>query len=238
MVKQSSTLRRVGLIIFIVFTILGVFLALARAIPDMEASVYGFVAYGYPRLTSLQCPVLMTTADHEAVTIRLHNSSIRSVNWYLRSQITSPVVIVSASQQLAVLGNETKVVSWPVGKENITWGSFILAHIYASSAGPQGQREAYCGTYVLNLPVKGGPVIFYSAIFLTVIGLGLGLWLYRRQTDMSEPAEVSSFRWMRFVAIVVGIGIVAGVFNAWFFVILIVCVTILAIAVILIPSKV
>ncbi len=99
-------------------------------------------------------------------------------------------------------------------------------------------REATCGTYVLSLPIKGGPVIFYIAMGLTVIGVGVGLWLLARHTEMSDPNVVSGLWWMRVITLFVAIGLVAGMFNAWFLALLMIFLIVLATAVFLVPNKV
>ncbi len=237
-VERNPTLRRVGLLMFAIFIILGVILVLLRSIPDLEATMYGFIKYEYPNLKSLQCPVMMTTADREAVTIRLSNPLNQSLAWLVQSQISSPVLILTSSERVELQPHETRVISWPIDKSNIAPGNFILAYVYSSTAGPEAMREATCGTYVLDLPVKGGPVIFYAAMGFTLIGVGVGLWLLARHTEMSDPGVVSGLWWMRVITIFVAIGLAAGLFNAWFLALLMILLIVLATAVFLVPNKV
>jgi hypothetical protein len=238
MTDRKSALRYLGLIIFIFGIILGVLLCLARAIPDLEATMYGFTKYGYPKLTSLRCPLLMTISDRQNVTIKLANNLDRSLNYYVVAQFSSPILINSVSGKVELQPGETKVLSWEVGNENVSLGNFIFARVYTTASAAHGMKEALCGTFVINYPLTGGPTIYYIAIIVMVLCLALGIWLWRRYTLLSESNLVAQYTWMRFNGILVVLSVAVGFMDWWFFAILSVIGTILTSIVFLIPRKI
>jgi hypothetical protein len=236
--QRNPTLRRVGFIIFSISIILAVFLILVRAVPDLEASMYGFIQYNYPKLSSLRCPMLMTTLDREPVTVRLKNPLDRSLSWYVDTQFSPNIVTTDTSERFDLPPGGSKVLSWEVDQSNIDLGNFILARTFASSSSDLPMREATCGTLVLNLPFKGGPVIFYAILVLCVIAAALGLFLWSRNYNVTDPGAVSQTWWMRFMAIVLAVGIITAMLNNWFLALVMVFLALLATGVFLIPRKV
>jgi hypothetical protein len=234
----NLALRKVGFILFSIAILLGIILTLLRAIPDLEATMYGFIKYGYPRIYSLICPVLMTTQDREPVSIRLHNNLDRNLNYYIETQFSSPILIISSDQNLVLAPGESKVLAWEVGEENIDLGNFIFARVFTSAATTNGFHESTCGTVVINLPFAGGPAIYFSALVLSVFGAGVGFWLWSKHSVKSDPEVLSRFWWMRLMVVVVVIGIVTALIGFWFVAFLMVALAVLATGVMLIPRKV
>jgi uncharacterized protein (DUF58 family) len=239
MSQQNPTLRRVGLISLFIGILLGILVIVARVLPDMESTIYGFIKYGYPRLTSLSCPVLMTSLDRLPVTIRVHNPLDKPLSLYINSQLSSFISFVNAEETVVLQPGETRKFAWEVGKENIDLHYFIFARVFSSAAISSGMKEATCGTLVLDLPFKNGPVIFYIGLVLAILTTGLGLWFWLSHSDMGDPVVVSRGWWMRFVALLIAVGIVAGILNWWFLAILTLLLTLLlSVSVFLIPRKV
>jgi hypothetical protein len=231
--QQNPALRRIGIISFSIGILLGILLILVRAWPDMESTFYGFVKYDYPSIPSLSCPVLMTSLDHQPVTIRLHNPLNQNLNWYVNAQFSTNFIIDTKEERVVLQPGETRTISWEVGRENVDLNNFIFANVFISPAAALKMRASTCGTLVLNLPFKGGPTIFFTILVLTVLVGGFGLWLWQHHIDMSNPTTVSLTWWMRFVASVITVGVVAGILNWWYLGILTLLLTLLSFGVFL-----
>ena len=238
MAQRNPTLRRMGVITFSISIIFGVILILVRAVPDLEATMYGFIKYNYPRLTSLTCPVLMTSQDQEPVSVKLRNPLDRSLSWYVDAQFSPNIIISDTSERFDLQPGESRVLSWDVDQKNVDLGYFIFARAFASSSSSMPMREATCGTLVLDLPIKGGPAIFFTVLILSAIGAAVGLLLWSRNYDVTDPGAVSQTWWMRFITLVVAIGIITAIFNIWFVALLMVFLVLLTTGVFLIPRKV
>jgi len=238
MVQQKPILRKLGLIFFSIAILLGILLNLVTAWPDMEARLYGFVKYTTNSLSSLSCPVLMTTLDREPVTIRLHNSLDKPIIWPVRAEFSAPLEIITVDEKVELQPGETKTISWVVGKENIDLSMFIFARVFAFPASSKAMAESTCGTFILPLPIKGGPFIFYLSLFLTALGIGVGLWLWQRHSDMSDSAVFAQLSRMRFITLVIAVGIIASILSWWPLAILTLALTLVTLSVFLIPRKV
>ena len=188
---------------------------LVSAWPDMESVAYGFTRYTEETLPSLSCPAMMTVLDREPVTLRLHNPLEKAITRTVKIEVTGKYEIISINERVQLQPKETKTLSWEIGKENIDIKHLILVRAFAYPVSSLKMKEATCGTFVMNLPITGGPLIFYTTLGLAVVGVGMGIWLWRRNSEMSSIPLVSLFRRMRFITWVVSIGMVASIFSRW-----------------------
>jgi hypothetical protein len=156
---------------------------------------------------------------------------------YVNAQLSAFVAIVNAEERVELQPGETHSFSWEVGKENIDLQSFIFARVFTSASTTSGMREATCGTFVLNLPIKGGPVIFYASLVIAIIAWTIGLWLWPHHSDMGDPAIVTQISWMRFVSLVIAVGVGASIFGLWFLGIVTILLTMLLLSLYLLPRK-
>jgi len=231
---KNKALHLVGAILFSIAVLLGILVTAARAWPDLEASLYGFTKHGYPRLHSLHCPVLMTSLDRLPVTIRLTNPLDRDLTWFVRTQLSTSVEITSTEQTLVLKPGENRVLSWEVDTSNIDLHSFIFAYVFASPFAGLRMGEGTCGTYVMKLPIQGGPIIYYSSLVVSVLAAVIGFWLWLRHADLSEPAAVSQSWWLRFLAVVIAVGVVTSILGWWLIAILVLVLTFLTLIVYLV----
>jgi hypothetical protein len=237
LIQRKPTPRNIGFFFFSIAFFLGLLLILVRAIPDLEAMMYGFIRYNYPPLPSLSCPVLMTTSDREPVTIHLRNTLDKPVTWTVRSQLSTNLIINTKDEKVELQPGESRKLSWEVGEENIDLNNFILARIFTSSSSSLKMRESTCGTLVLQLPIKGGPAIYYSSLFFTMLFAVVGFWLWFHHSEKSDPAVTSQSMWMRFSTLVIIVGLIASYFDWWFLGILMVALALILLGMFLIPRK-
>jgi hypothetical protein len=216
MVNKNKVLHVVGAVLFLLAILLGVLLTIARAWPDMEAALYGFIKDSYPRLRSLHCPVLMTSQDRLPVTVQLTNPLNQDLTWFVRAQFSTSLAINTVEQKLVLKPGESRMLSWDVDTTNIDLRHLILAYAFASPSAGLRMTEGTCGTYVLNVPIKGGPTIYYSGLGLSVLCVIAGFFFWLRYADLSDPAVIAQSWWMRFLALVIAIGVVTSIVGWWF----------------------
>lgn len=199
--------------------------------------LYGFIKYNYPPIPSLSCPLLMTRADREPVTIRLNNPLDKPVTWTIRYQFSTNLLMETQNERVELQPGETRILSRVVGEENIDLNNYIFARIFTSSSSSLKMRESTCGTLVLNLPFKGGPVIYYTSLIFTIICAAVGLLLWFRYRDKSDPVVASQSTWMLFTTVIIAVGLIASYFDWWFLGILILALAFLSLGVFIISRK-
>lgn len=215
MKKQSLFLERSGFIIFTFAIILGVCLMVVSAWPDLEALVYGFRRFTEDPLKSLSCPMLLTRQDRAQITVKLNNPNDKVINRKVEAQFSTPMTLYSVEEWVELQPGETKIIAWEVGAENIDLKRFIFASVRAYPAKSLPLVESTCGILVLNLPFKGGMVLFYVTLALAAVGLIFGLWLWTRNTDLSRTEMITQSRFMRFLTGVIIVGVAGSMLGWW-----------------------
>ncbi len=66
------------------------------------------------------------------------------------------------------------------------------------------------------MPIKGGPTIYYSGLGLSVLFVIAGFFFWLRYADLGEPSVIAQSWWMRFLALVIAIGVVTSILGWWF----------------------
>ena len=234
MVKKNKALHVVGAVLFLLSILPGVLLTVVRAWPDMEATFYGFIKDSHPRLRSLHCPVLMTSQDRLPVTVQLTNPLNQDLTWFVSAQFSTSLTINTVEKTYVVKPGEIRTLSWYVDTQNIDLRNLILAYAFTSPFAGLRMTEGTCGTYVLNVPFKGGPTIYYSGLGLSVLFVIAGFFFWLRNADLSEPAVIAQSWWMRFLALVIAIGVVTSILGWWFIGILALVLTMLTLVVYLV----
>jgi hypothetical protein len=215
MKKPSHNLQRAGFLIFIIGFLLGVMLIIASAWPDLESRMYGFSRYPDEKHTPLSCPALMTTQDRGQVIARLHNPLKKTITLYVKAQMSSSLLIDTLNETVELQPGETQILHWDVGEENIDMNYFIFAFVQILPTSTLTMKGATCGTLVLDLPFRGGPILYYATVILAAVGIGLGAWLWFRNIDWGDPKMVYDSWFMRFIILDIVIGVAGSMLGWW-----------------------
>jgi len=232
MKKPSHTLQSAGFIIFVIGFLLGILLIIASAWPDLEARMYEFSRYPDEKHTPLSCPPLMTTLDSEQVKARLHNPLEKTVTLYVKAQLSSSLLIDTlyvadpegniveitqgyVKETIELQPGETHTLIWDVDAANVDMNNFIFAFVQILPTSTLPLKGATCGTLVLDLPFRGGPFLFYAAVVLAAVGIGVGAWLWFRNIDWSDPRMVHNSWFMRFIILDIVVGVIGSILGWW-----------------------
>ena len=172
-------LRLLGVLLFMIGILLGVALMGAAAWGDIEAIFYGFDTIGGKPLSTLKCPVLMTTGETAKISVRIKNPTKQTIEPVLRADISQPGVFRQEMTQLSLAPGETKQVDWMVTKEDVDLRFFVLVKAYAYAISTLPFREATCGILILDLPGLTGSQILATALALMLLGIITGLLLWQ-----------------------------------------------------------
>jgi len=67
----------------------------------------------------------------------------------------------------------------------------------------------------LDLPFRGGPILYYATVILAAVGVGLGAWLWFRNIDWSDQRMVHNSWFMRFIILDIVVGVVGSMLGWW-----------------------
>jgi hypothetical protein len=225
--------RILGMCIFLIGVLLGMVLFGGAAWADLEGALYGFDEMGGGRLTTMDCPILLTTSDVGTIGATFKNPNDTQINFMVRADVSNRGLFRSERSMLSLEGHKSKKVSWNVTSDDIDLRNFIFAQISNYPAPKIPFRQATCGIMVLGLPQFTGKQVFTFAITIILVGIagGLILWEAYGLPLTGKLPEIS--RAMKTLGVLVLLGMLVSFLGYWVFGILIFAAAVLAIGVIL-----
>lgn len=198
--------------IYLVGIIAGLALTLIATWGDLEASFYGFDRTGGVRLSSLSCPILINTSETSSFSIKVKNSTDRSLSPSVKTDVSSPIATISSYESIVLAPGETKKMEFALTPENIDLNRFIFARAWVYASYPLPDRESTCGILVLPLPIRGS-IVTWSLLLLSLLGMGIGVYMQKQvEGQMGSGMRVPRYA---FLAILVVIGLIASYMGIW-----------------------
>jgi hypothetical protein len=208
--------RTLGIIFFSIGILVGMAMFIFMNWAYFEATF--FFGYTFPAdktLTTLRCPLVMTSSETGSVTASITNNTDRDLSILVRTEISYFGAATSERVTYPVAAGETRKLSWTVSSDNIVYGHLIMARVYVFGAYTNPSRTNTCHTMVVDLPGLTGIQIFIIVLALSLVCLmaGWGLWLAG-----SRPLQVEGLiatRAMSILTAVVLLGMFVGCIGWW-----------------------
>jgi hypothetical protein len=174
--------RTLGLYIFFVGILLGMFFAMLLTSANLEAFLFSPVPDSSAQpLESLRCPILLNRGETGTISATFSNPSDqtrrRTVDTY--TSRGSIIMMEEGRDRFDLAPGEKHTLKWSISADDAAWGWFIIARIYVQRNLPLPSRSGGCGVLVFNLPFGTGAQItgaIVGASLLLMIG-GALLWL-------------------------------------------------------------
>jgi hypothetical protein len=225
--------RRLAVLLFALGLLFGMALAGVIAWGDMEASMFDAAISPDAPLTTLRCPVMITTAETTTVSASFTNPGNRPIELFVRAHISDgfATLMREVKTWVPLTPGQEQRVEWPVAPADAAFGRVILVRIHASPSGPLPYRAGSCGIIVLDLPFLTGNLVFAIALAIAVLGMGggIGLWVASYRPSIRQGLGV--VRGMGTLAGAVGVAIIAGLFGMWLVGLVVLLLTVLLIGV-------
>lgn len=215
--KKAKIKRSAGMMLFSLGILLGMALAGGAAWADFEAVFYGFHKLADKPLPGLRCPVLMTFSETGTVAATFANPADRPIQLMVRTDVSGRARMRSERTTLALAPGETKQAHWIVTSDDIDLGFFIFVQVSSYPAYPLPFRGSTCGILVLNLPLLTGGQIFAFTLVTSLLGIVVGLSLWQASHRPLVGRSVTVMLAMRFLAMVVLLGMFAAFRGEWLF---------------------
>jgi hypothetical protein len=204
-----------GIVLYIIGLILGLFIAGSNIMADVEAVFYGFDDLSQGRFSTLRCPPFLTRNEVGTIRATLSNPLDRPIEPVVRTDLSSPALGQSSREQISLEPGQSQTLKWQVGQANIDLGSYIFAKVYIYPVYPLPLREATCGIFVINLPFLTGSEWLILAIILGIACLGGGLFLLARENRPLTGRPRERIYALLALAIFLVTAIVCGILGWW-----------------------
>ncbi len=216
MQNKKKLFRTLGIVFFSAGILAGMVLFILMNWANFEAFFYfGYSAPADKSLTTLRCPLLMTTSDKSAVTISITNNTDRNLAPLIRTEFSYLDMVISKSDNYPIAAGETRRLNWTVSSDNMAFGHLVLLRVYVHSVFTLPSRGATCGTVMVNLPGLTGIQLFVIVLTfsLACMAAGWGLWLAGSRPIQTD--ELIEARAMTIFTAIVLLGLLAGIVGWW-----------------------
>jgi hypothetical protein len=211
MQRKKKILRTLGVIFFAAGILVGMVTFILMSWAYFEAYFFfGTTAPADKPLTTLRCPLLMTTSDTGEVTIRLTNNTSKDLSPSISTDISYMEVYQTTRQNYPLAAGETRTLSWAVTSDDMVLGHLIMARVFVFSAYTLPSQTNTCGTVIVNVPGMSGiqVLVMTMAFILVCMMAGWSLWLISSRPFQTD--ERIATRAMAFFTIAVVLGLVGG----------------------------
>lgn len=208
-----------GLIIYAAGFLLGLGLTLLAIWGDLEAALFDTLFRPEQRLTSLSCPVLMTTDEEASIRASFTNGSEREENLRVRARVTQGFASLIREEEVNLVippGGEDEV-TWRITADDAAWDRIVMARVSTVRSVPYRQLVgSSCGVLVLPVSgVTGGQIVGAMLVFsLLLTILGGWLWQNGRARPFTEK-ERKTWRLMILFAVITGTALAASLLQLW-----------------------
>ncbi len=206
----SILIYSLGLTIGLLFNILSVW-------ADFEASIFDASLSSGENFPNFRCPIMISKDEIGVISGDAVNPLDRKMTLTIRSHSTDgAVTLLNETHDKFTLGiGEIKEMEWTVAPDDAVWGNFILFRVYQFSSYPVPAKSSACGVLVANVAGISGNVLVWLLIFISVAGMGTGIWLWLRSHKplTSQPRDVAVA--LSAMSIVIVVGNIFSLLGAW-----------------------
>jgi len=211
---QNKTLAPIlPILLFVMGVIIGLTLAILATWPDFEASSYEFARNTNTPLNGLMCPIILNTNEMGTVSLTVSNTTDKLLTPSVKTQISTSDDPISFLESLRLPAGQAKKLEWSIGPENIDLHYFIFVKALVYASYPIPNREATCGTFIMDLPMSGAAFLILM-VTLSLTGIGSGLYMLNRINQRPERAEMN-LRPMYFLAVLILLALIVSFMGWW-----------------------
>ncbi len=183
-VERRAFARVAGLLLLFVGAFLGALYAGAAAWGDWEALQFDVdTALRSERsLSTLRCPVLMTTGEIGTVGVVVKNPTSHTITRTVRIHISQGDVLAMRefTERVTLEPKGKQYLSWEIYPEDRVFNLFVLVRVILFRGFSLPSADAACGVMVLDLPWARGGQIVAGVVAASLLCMGVGELLLRK----------------------------------------------------------
>lgn len=179
-------------------------------ISDLEGATFDPAIRGGASLSSLRCPVFISTSESGVVRARIDNPLDRPVQYLVRVHVSQGFVTLfrRIDYQVPLDPGESQTLRWEISDADAAYGWLVLVKVLQSASYPLPSRSGSCGVPVVPVPFLTGTQFFGLLFGASVVGMGAGIALWRAAGRAAGQMRYGVGNAM----IALGIALVAGTF--------------------------
>jgi hypothetical protein len=210
-------MKRWSMVLFAIGFLAGLILISLTTWAGQEAAFFEPTSSYDKGLSSLHCPLMIANDQDSSISVTLNNPSTYPVSPLTKAHITSGFVLLideyTATPSIPPGGSTT--ISWPIKPTDAAYKSLVLSRVFVERSYPLPSRTGSCG--VLVLPFRGipGQAVVTALVLICLIGMGLGLFFWRRENRHPSSRQAEFLSGMIALAVITCVGLLSTIINFW-----------------------
>ena len=210
---NSKRLIWISLIIFFIGYLLGMVILGISVIGDFEAFMFKPTIDGKSLLTTLKCPVMMSSSETGTIAVTLSNpvdSRISPTVWtYISAGFVT--LIREERENLILEPGDSQQLQWTILPESAAFGGhWALVKIYVASQYPLPSSDAVCGVFVADMLGFTGAQVHIFSMTLSGLLMAIGIGMYARAI---KPLKRATTRNLTSSLITFGVLVLLGLIS-------------------------
>ncbi len=177
MKAKDKKIARIGIITFFIGAIIGMTILGMAVMGDLEALMFKPSVDGETALTTLKCPVIISSSETGIITITLSNPSDSRISPSVWTYISEGFItlIREEKENLFLEPGESQQLQWTItGEEAVFGGKWVLMKTKVFSQYPLPSSVGSCGVFVANMENISGEQIYISSLAVSILLMGIG----------------------------------------------------------------
>ncbi len=215
--KVTHNTRSLSLVLFSVGILLGTILIAIAVWGDLEATLFNPGIQQDVKLTSLRCPVMITSRETATISARINNSLDSATSFYVRAYFSEGYVTLMREEisQFSLDPGESRKLEWAVTAEDAAFERIVLAKVAVRGGYPLPTRQGTCGIVLTGIPFLTGRTLTTIGVALSLICIAAGGVLWVRTHPAMRGVAVQSTRAMGLMTASVIVGLFVGLMGWW-----------------------
>jgi hypothetical protein len=187
---NTKSLRLLSRAIFFLGVLLGLALSGIAIWNNIESTSYFFNGGKHAPFSGLRCPLMIAPTEKGTITAAFNNPTNEEDHFFYRAEISGKAFSRRQLEgQVVVSPHQTKTVQVAVDANDVDLLFFIFVKISILPNSVHPAQEAVCGVMMVNLLGLMGAQISTTALFLSFLGIAIGLGLWQ-QTSTKEDRDI------------------------------------------------
>lgn len=217
MANRKNLLKFISNLLFSLGILIGFFFLGMVVWGDLEASLFSSSLEAKKTLSSLRCPVFMTPTEKGIITAKFKNPTEKDFERYTHAFISEGFVTLMREIKMSVPvpSGGKEIAIWDVYPEDAAYDRIIFFRVYVNAKYPLPSLGGSCGIIMMDLWGLSGQQITAIIIIIFVILITLGIILWLRYVDRSDPFYQNTQNVRYALTLFIIIGSTFGYFGSW-----------------------
>lgn len=211
----TKKIRAVGLGIFIVGLVVGLFFSIVITWSDLEASSFDSM-WRPDEIIRLNCPVMITSDETGVIDMVFENTLDRPITLSVWTMVSaaSATALDETHHLIDLQAGASAPLQLMVTKDNAAYGRFIFVRVNQFRNYPLPERNGVCGIWVMPLSFLSGNTWLALFFVMAVGGLAGGAFMILNSYPINQRGRRAVMPFLLGAVVLAAMGLAA--WGTWF----------------------